>query len=67
MAGLSLYGCLTHLLGGNDTVVLRHRLESVKILPDKGQNEPELWGEITSQAASRIEIVAPQRTEGPSA
>jgi hypothetical protein len=62
MAGLALYGCLTHLLGTNDPVVLRHRLESVKIWPDQGQNAPELWGEITSQAASRIEIVSPERT-----
>jgi hypothetical protein len=62
MAGLALYGCLTDLLGSADPVVLRHRLESVKILPDQGQNAPELWGEITSQAASRIEIVAPERT-----
>ena len=61
MAGLSLYGCLTDLLGGSDPVILRHRLESLKILPDHGSNDPELYGEVTNQAVSRAEIAAPQR------
>lgn len=62
MAGLSLYGCLTTLLNGNGPVVLQHRLESVKILPDVGQNDPELYGEVTAQAVSRAEIAAPERS-----
>ncbi len=61
MAGLALFGCLTGLLTGAEQVVLKHRLESVKILPDGAQNDPELYGEITSQAVSRIEIAAPER------
>jgi hypothetical protein len=61
MAGLGLYGCLTGILGNDEPVTLRHRLESVKILPDDGTNEPDLYGEITNQAALRIEIIAPQR------
>lgn len=63
MAGLALFGCLTSLLDGSDPVVLRHRLESVKILPDTGANDPDLYGDVTSQAVSRIEIVAPNRTQ----
>lgn len=38
MAGLALYGCLTAILERSDSIVLRHRLESVKILPDHGQS-----------------------------
>lgn len=61
MAGLALYGCLTGLLGGTETIALTHCLESVKILRTDVVNEPELYGEHTSQAVSRIEIAAPDR------
>ena len=61
MAGLALYGCLTELLAGTEPVVLSHCLESVKILRADVANEPELYGEHTSQAVSRIEIAAPDR------
>jgi hypothetical protein len=40
---------------------MRHRLESVKILPPTGANPPELYGAITAQAVTRPEINAPQR------
>lgn len=63
MAGLALYGCLTTLLDSNEPVMLRHRLESVKILPDHGANDPDLYGEITSQAVSRVEIAASERSQ----
>jgi hypothetical protein len=63
MAGLALYGCLTSVLGTEAPIVLRHNLESVKILPDFGENDPDLYGEITSQAASRIELAAPERAQ----
>lgn len=61
MAGLALWGDLTPLLDSSDPVQLRHILESVKILPPRGQNRPELYGAITAEAASRPEIQAPQR------
>jgi hypothetical protein len=61
MAGIALYGCLTILFGDNRSVTLRHRLESVKILPDHSHNDPDLYGAIASQAISRAEIVAPGR------
>ena len=63
MAGLALYGDLTHVLAGRQAVVLRHRLESVKILPPTGKppNPPELYGAVTAEAASRAEIQAPER------
>ncbi len=63
MAGLALYGDLTSVLASTHPLVLRHRLESVKILPPHGHapNPPELYGAVTAEAASRVEIQAPAR------
>jgi hypothetical protein len=61
MAGLVLYGDLTPVLAGRSPLALRHRLESVKILPPEGQNPPELYGAVTAEATSRAEIEAPTR------
>lgn len=61
MSGLALYGDLTPHLVGDDQVTLTHKLESVKILPDHGQNSPELYGYITASAVSAAEIQAPLR------
>ena len=61
MAGIALYGCLTEVFDGAGPVRLRHRLESVKILPDGGANDPELYGDVTDQAIARITIAAPNR------
>ena len=63
MAGLALYGDLTPVLAGAINVALRHRLESVKLLPPDGHtaNAPELYGAVTAEATSRAEIQAPQR------
>jgi hypothetical protein len=46
---------------GRAPVHMRHRLESVKILPPRGPNRPELYGAITAQAVTRPEVNAPQR------
>ena len=65
MAGLALYGNLSSVAGRTEPLVLRHRLESVKILPPPpGQNDPDLYGAITAEATSRVEIQAPQRRRG---
>lgn len=61
MAGLALYGDLGSALLSGDPLVLRHRLESVKILPPGGANQPDLYGAITAAAVSRPEIQAPGR------
>jgi hypothetical protein len=61
LSGIALHGDLMNLLAGNNPVELRHRLESVKILPDRGANQPDLYGEITAQAVYAAEIVAPLR------
>ena len=61
MSGMALYGDLVPILNGNGPVELAHRLESVKILPDHGGNDPDLYGHITAEAISRAEITAPER------
>lgn len=61
MAGLALYGDLIPVLAGTGPVHLRHCLESVKILPPRGENPPELYGAVTAEATSRVEVQAPTR------
>lgn len=61
LAGLGLYGDLTELFLSSAPVNLAHKLESVKILPPGGQNEPELYGAITSESMARAEVFAPNR------
>jgi len=62
MAGLSLLGSLDDLLLGNQPVVLRHRLESVKILADTGiGHDPRAYGLVTAQAVALPEATATRR------
>jgi hypothetical protein len=61
MAGLAAYGDLTNVLISVAAVNMRHRLESVKILPPTGSNQPELYGAITAQSVALPEINAPDR------
>lgn len=62
MAGLAAYGDLTELLANHRPIQLSHKVESVKILPPGGQNDPRLYGNITAEAVSRADILAPERT-----
>ena len=61
MAGLALYGDLGGAAVSSDLVQLRHRLESVKLLPPSGTSEPHLWGALTATATSVVEVQAPDR------
>ena len=64
MAGLALLGdAMDDYLVGKDTVSLRHRLESVRILPAKGEapHPPLAYGDVTAQAVSLPEITAARR------
>jgi len=61
MAGIALYGDLRAILEIPGGVQLRHRLESVKILPPQGANPPDLYGAITAEAVARTEVQAPAR------
>lgn len=62
MAGIALYGCLTNLMTAIGPVVLRHCLESVKILPPPPRyNEPPVYGRVMQDAVSLAQIQAPRR------
>lgn len=64
MAGVSLLGdAMDAYLLGTFQVPLRHRLESVRILPAKGEkpHNPLAYGDVTAQAVSLPEITATRR------
>jgi len=62
MAGVALYRCLTNAFASSGPIQLRHRLESVKLLPPPPRfNEPEVYGAVTQQAVAKAEIAAPLR------
>lgn len=55
MAGLALYGDLDKTVQSIGPIPLNHRLESVRILPVRGQNEPVLYADITASAVNVVE------------
>ncbi|MFA7242972.1 MAG: S8 family peptidase [Sulfuricellaceae bacterium] len=62
MAGVALYRCLTDVFTSGGPIQLRHRIESVKLLPPPPQvNHPDLYGSVTVEAVAKAEIVAPNR------
>jgi len=64
MAGVALLGdAMDAYLLGTFQVPLRHRLESVRILPAKGEkpHNPLAYGDVTAQAVSLPEITATRR------
>lgn len=61
LAGLAMLGDLTAALEGQSEVPVGHRLESVKILRDEGDNQGESFGAITMEAVARVEATAPDR------
>lgn len=62
MAGLGLYGPLDDPLLTASAVRLRHRLESVKILPDSDDDahDPLAYGLVTAEAVSLPEATVPR-------
>lgn len=62
MGGVVLFGDLQQPLSNHENVPLQHRLESVKILHPAGiQHDPKLYGAVTAESVSRVEISAPHR------
>lgn len=62
MAGIVAYGNLTDSLSSAQQIIINHKLESVKILfKSPLKNDPDLWGDITSQGISLAEVQAPDR------
>lgn len=62
MAGLAIFGDLSMPLQSDQPVVITHRLESVKLLPDAGENPHHLLGKVTRQAIDAVEITQRRRT-----
>jgi hypothetical protein len=62
MSGIAAYNNIEEILESAEMIAQSHKLCSVKILPPPSQEAtpPELWGDITSQAISRIEIILPE-------
>lgn len=61
MAGLALYGDVQAAVTSNQQIRLGHRLESVKLLPDTAENDPDVYGAVTARAVDQPEITAPDR------
>jgi len=61
MCGVAAFGDLAEALQHNHPIRINHCLESVKILPPRGANDPDLYGDITIQGMSRATIQAPNR------
>lgn len=60
MAGIALYGDLYNALT-TSSIILTHRLESVKILPNQEENVPSLYGAITLNAVLQVINKNPSR------
>jgi hypothetical protein len=63
MAGIALHGDLVAKLADTEARALRHRLESVKLIPPRRADatNPNSYGAITQAAVAIPEIAAPER------
>lgn len=61
MAGLVGYGDLQTAFEATDSVLITHKLCSVKILPRRGQSPVEHWGAYTEEAIYRSEVINPEK------
>jgi hypothetical protein len=59
VAGVCLFGPLAEPLYGDEPIELRHRLESVKILPPKDKNDPPDYAPITVGSMAMAKVAAP--------
>jgi len=61
MAGLVLYGDLTHVMSAANNIQIFHQLESVKLINNGDPHDPELYGAVTLEAVSTPIVSAPFR------
>ncbi len=61
MAGLAAYDDLRHLMMSTQEWLQIHQLESVKIIHDGTEHDPENYGAVTLEAIARPEITNPNR------
>jgi hypothetical protein len=59
-AGLATFGDLHDALVSQSEIPLLHRIESGRILPPRGANNPELYGAITVGTAYKLEATRPE-------
>ncbi len=59
-AGLATFGDLHDALVSQSEIHLQHRIESGRILPPRGANDPELYGAITVGTAYKLETTRPE-------
>jgi hypothetical protein len=62
MCGVAAFGDLTDALQHSHPLRVDHCLESAKILPPRGANDPDLYGDVTIQGVYRAAIQAPDRS-----
>lgn len=60
-AGLAAFGDMQEALTSSETIRLSHWIESARILPPSGNNDPELYGAITVGTAAKLEVESPER------
>jgi hypothetical protein len=58
MAGLGLYGDLTPVLADAGPIVLTHVVQSLKLIQASDPHDPELFGTVTIEGVSRLEVDA---------
>ncbi len=58
-AGIAAYGDLQKAALSNDNIEITHIIESGRILPPTGTNDPKLYGEITLGTLNKLEINNP--------
>lgn len=61
MAGLAVYGDLTQVLEGNGPIELTHGVQSLKLIHPANPHEPDLYGAVTIEGVSRLEIETTRR------
>lgn len=59
-ASLATFGDLHDALVSQSEIPLQHRIESGRILPPRGANDPELYGAITVGTAYKLEATRPE-------
>lgn len=61
VAGMALFGDLQTALRSTTAIIIKHRLEAVKIIPDAGENPYHLLGTVTEKGVNAVEQSASRR------
>lgn len=61
MAGLALYGDLLDVLAGDGPVELTHGVHSLKLIHEPDPHHPDLYGIVTIEGVSRLEVDAARK------